>query len=195
MRKVITDLLKKMNGVEPAEIARNGKAAVDYLAAHNDIDLVLMDIEMPIMNGIEALKQIKQKYSTPVIMLSALSNKEITIEALELGATDFVTKPVNLTAIESDWTRDLERKIKGSQMKKNERLHPTIERDKKLRREVALKEKKTDVELNRHPCFGDRFFNRRTKIAFDCGKGFAKKIQGSDFYCSAHAERFYEIIC
>ena len=74
MRKVITDLLKKMNGVEPAEIARNGKAAVDYLAAHNDIDLVLMDIEMPIMNGIEALKQIKQKYSTPVIMLSALSN-------------------------------------------------------------------------------------------------------------------------
>ena len=149
MRKVITDLLKKMNGVEPAEIARNGKAAVDYLAAHNDIDLVLMDIEMPIMNGIEALKQIKQKYSTPVIMLSALSNKEITIEALELGATDFVTKPVNLTAIESDWTRDLERKIKGSQMKKNERLHPTIERDKKLRREVALKEKKTDVELNR----------------------------------------------
>lgn len=118
MRKVITDLLKKMNGVEPAEIARNGKAAVDYLAAHDDIDLVLMDIEMPIMNGIEALKQIKQKYSTPVIMLSALSNKEITIEALELGATDFVTKPVNLTAIESDWTRDLERKIKGSQMKK-----------------------------------------------------------------------------
>lgn len=118
MRKVITDLLKKMNGVEPAEIARNGKAAVDYLAAHNDIDLVLMDIEMPIMNGIEALKQIKQKYSTPVIMLSALSNKEITIEALELGATDFVTKPVNTTAIESDWTRDLERKIKGSQMKK-----------------------------------------------------------------------------
>lgn len=149
MRKVITDLLKKMNGVEPAEIARNGKAAVDYLAAHDDIDLVLMDIEMPIMNGIEAVKQIKQKYSTPVIMLSALSNKEITIEALELGATDFVTKPVNLTAIESDWTRDLERKIKGSQMKKNERLHPTIERDKKLRREVALKEKKTDVELNR----------------------------------------------
>ena len=42
MRKVITDLLKKMNGVEPAEIARNGKAAVDYLAAHDDIDLVLI---------------------------------------------------------------------------------------------------------------------------------------------------------
>ena len=44
MRKVITDLLKKMNGVEPADIARNGKAAVDYLSAHDDIDLVMMDI-------------------------------------------------------------------------------------------------------------------------------------------------------
>lgn len=149
MRKVITDLLRKMNGVEVADIARNGRAAVDRLASRKDIDLVLMDIEMPVMNGIDALKMIKEKYPVPVIMLSALSNKEVTIEALELGATDFVTKPVNLTAIEDDWTRDLERKIKGSQMRRNERLHPTVERDRKLRQEVARHEKKSDMELNR----------------------------------------------
>lgn len=150
MRKVITDLLKKMNGVEPVDIARNGKAAVDYLADHKDIDLVLMDIEMPIMNGIDALKEIKRKYKTPVIMLSALSNQSVTIEALELGATDFVTKPVNLTAIEADWINDLEVKVKASQDTKNARLHPSFEADRKLKQEIANTDKKSELELNRN---------------------------------------------
>ena len=58
-----------------------------------DVDLVLMDIEMPIMNGIEALKQIKQKYSTPVIMLTAVDDMDTRLLGLSNGADDYIAKP------------------------------------------------------------------------------------------------------
>ena len=62
MRKVITDLIAKMPGTELAGVARNGKAAVDFVKADSELDLVLMDVEMPLLNGLEALKQIKQLF-------------------------------------------------------------------------------------------------------------------------------------
>ena len=114
MRKVITDLIAKMPGTELAGIARNGKAAVDFVKADSELDLVLMDVEMPLLNGLEALKQIKQFSSVPVVMLSALTNQEVTIEALESGATDFVEKPTNIMAIKDDWIREFFAKIKAA---------------------------------------------------------------------------------
>ncbi|UXC64307.1 chemotaxis response regulator protein-glutamate methylesterase [Ligilactobacillus agilis] len=114
MRKVITDLIAKMPGTELAGVARNGKAAVDFVKADSELDLVLMDVEMPLLNGLEALKQIKQFSSVPVVMLSALTNQEVTIEALESGATDFVEKPTNIMAIKDDWIREFFAKIKAA---------------------------------------------------------------------------------
>ena len=102
MRKVITDLLKKMNGVEPAEIARNGKAAVDYLAAHDDIDLVLMDIQMPEMDGAEATRRIRlgeageAARGMPVVALTAYSMKGDRERFLSVGLDDYVSKPVDV---------------------------------------------------------------------------------------------------
>ncbi|KRL37589.1 protein-glutamate methylesterase/protein-glutamine glutaminase [Liquorilactobacillus uvarum] len=112
MRKIIVDLLKDMPGIEVAGTARNGKQALEALSSQK-IDLVLMDVEMPVMGGLEALKNIKETMNTPVIMLSSLTNKEVTIEALALGANDFVEKPVNLMAIQDEWILDFHMKIKS----------------------------------------------------------------------------------
>ncbi|MCP0886229.1 chemotaxis response regulator protein-glutamate methylesterase [Ligilactobacillus sp. WILCCON 0076] len=114
MRKVITDLITKMPGIEVAGIARNGKNAIEFIEDDTHIDLVLMDVEMPIMDGLEALKIIKKTKSIPVVMLSALTNQAVTIEALELGATDFIEKPTNIMEIKDDWIRDFYNKIKGA---------------------------------------------------------------------------------
>lgn len=110
MRKVVTDLLHRLPDIEVAAAARNGKQALDFLAKE-DFDLVVMDVEMPVMNGLDTLKAIKSGSGTPVIMLSASSNQETTIEALALGARDFVEKPVNLSTIETEWIEEFHQKI------------------------------------------------------------------------------------
>ena len=117
MRKVVTDLLEKMPNVKVSNVARNGKQALALLEDEQP-DVVLLDVEMPILNGLETLKIIKEKYDVPVIMLSALTNKEVTIEALNLGAADFVEKPTNIKEIQNEWIRDFYGKIKNVAPKK-----------------------------------------------------------------------------
>jgi len=78
--------------------AENGKIALDLLTEKNeDIFLVLTDIFMPVMSGLEFLKLVKPKY--PVIefvVLTALSSDDTVIDALKYGATSYATKPLNL---------------------------------------------------------------------------------------------------
>lgn len=112
MRKVITDIVEKQSDLHVMNTARNGKQAVE-LISQNNYDLVLMDIEMPTMNGLEALKVIRRTNNVPVIILSALSKKENTIEALATGATDFVEKPNNLMNLENEWLEEFLTKIRG----------------------------------------------------------------------------------
>jgi len=72
------------------------KQALEYLQKDN-FDLIISDIIMPYMSGIELLTEIK-KYSgsTPIILISALDQKELILTAFELGAKDFVVKPINM---------------------------------------------------------------------------------------------------
>jgi two-component system chemotaxis response regulator CheB len=94
MRKLISDLILQDSSFEVIATARNGKEALDKVIEHKP-DLITMDIEMPEVNGLEALESIMQKCPTPVIMLSSLTAEgaKETIQALELGAVDFVQKP------------------------------------------------------------------------------------------------------
>ena len=112
MRKIVIDLLEKMPNVQVSKVARNGKQALALLEEYQP-DIVLLDVEMPILNGLDTLKVIKEKYDIPVIMLSALTNKEVSIEALNLGAADFVEKPTNIKEIQDDWIREFYWKIKS----------------------------------------------------------------------------------
>ncbi len=74
--------------------AMNGKQAIELFNAHR-IDLVLLDIKLPEMNGWEILTKIRQKQQTPVIMLTALDQEIDKVMALRIGADDFVVKPFN----------------------------------------------------------------------------------------------------
>ena len=79
------------------EVAENGKIGVDK-AATGDYDLILMDLQMPVMNGFEATKNIRlnpKHHSTPIIALTAEVMEESQQRAEEVGMNDFVTKPFN----------------------------------------------------------------------------------------------------
>lgn len=92
MRMMIKDILSK-NGYNVVGEAENGAIAVDkYKELHPD--LVLMDITMPEMDGIQALKNIKATDAAAnVIMCSAMGQQAMVIEAIQSGAKDFIVKP------------------------------------------------------------------------------------------------------
>ena len=77
--------------------AQNGQAGLDALANHPDIDLVLLDINMPVMGGLEFLKKVKEvgKYShIPIVIQSTEGSEEDTKRGLDIGARAYVTKPL-----------------------------------------------------------------------------------------------------
>ncbi len=92
MRMMIKDILSK-NGYNIAGEAENGAKAVEKYTELKP-DLVLMDITMPEMDGIQALKKIKELDSSAcVIMCSAMGQQAMVIEAIQSGAKDFIVKP------------------------------------------------------------------------------------------------------
>jgi two-component system chemotaxis response regulator CheB len=94
-RKVVGDILTAMPDVEVVGTANNGKVALARIATLKP-DLITLDVEMPIMNGLETLQEIQKSFpEVGVIMLSTLTKRgsDITMKALELGAFDFIAKP------------------------------------------------------------------------------------------------------
>lgn len=95
MRKVISDELNSQNGIDVVAKFRNGKELIDLYDKYKP-DIITLDIEMPVMNGLETLKALNENnIDCPVIMLSSLTseNSVHTMECLALGATDFIEKP------------------------------------------------------------------------------------------------------
>ncbi len=94
-------LLQKLLGLEKINTIRavNGKEAVEKLKEYNEIDLVLMDIKMPIMNGYEATIEIRKVSDIPVIALSAYNSIKDREEALSCGCNEFIEKPIKHSAL------------------------------------------------------------------------------------------------
>ena len=102
-RKIVSDILSELPGVEVVGAANNGKIALSKMACLEP-DLITLDIEMPEMNGLEVLERIKtQSPEVGAIVLSTLTRKgsALTIQALELGAFDFIPKPQGGSAEEN----------------------------------------------------------------------------------------------
>lgn len=92
MRMMIKDILSK-NGYNIVGEAENGAKAVEKYAETKP-DLVLMDITMPEMDGIQALKKIKETDpGAKIIMCSAMGQQAMVIESIQSGAKDFIVKP------------------------------------------------------------------------------------------------------
>ncbi|PID78124.1 MAG: chemotaxis response regulator protein-glutamate methylesterase [Deltaproteobacteria bacterium] len=95
-RKILGDILKDMPDVEVVGSAGSGKIALNRIESLKP-DLVTLDVEMPGMNGLEVLEEIQnKKIDVGVLMVSTLTGRgsQITIRALELGAFDFIEKPL-----------------------------------------------------------------------------------------------------
>ena len=93
MRKVLSDMFASQPDFEVAGTARNGQETVDKVRQLSP-DLVTLDVNMPVMDGLEALDIIMKEHPMPVVMLSSLTQKgtEQTVKALALGAVDFISK-------------------------------------------------------------------------------------------------------
>lgn len=94
-RKAVSDILEELPEVEVVGVAHNGKIAMSKIKTLKP-DLLTLDIEMPAMNGIEVLEELrKNNLNVGAIMLSTLTSEggEMTMKALELGAFDFILKP------------------------------------------------------------------------------------------------------
>lgn len=95
IRRMVSDALESDPGIEVAGSAADGRIALAKIPQVNP-DIVTLDIEMPVMDGLETLKELRKTYlCLPVIMFSTLTERgaSATLDALALGASDCVTKP------------------------------------------------------------------------------------------------------
>lgn len=103
MRKKISEILNSDQDIEVVAVARDGKELLDLVFKLKP-DVVTIDIEMPVMNGIDALGYIMSEFPTPCVMISAYANENSneTIRALEFGAVDFIEKPSGVISTDID---------------------------------------------------------------------------------------------
>ena len=156
-RSILTRRFER-HGIETVE-AESGEAALAMIETQA-FDLVLLDVMMPGLSGVEVLKIIRVTYSAsdlPVIMVTAKSQSADVVEALEIGANDYVTKPVDFAIALARVNNQLERKSavaalaqahaelivlnEGLERRVVERTSALSEANHNLKREIATREK------------------------------------------------------
>lgn len=108
VRKIISDILESDPQIKVIATANNGKTAI-FKNREMNPDVITMDIEMPILDGLAALKYIIETNPKPVIMMSVLTQHgaEATFKALDYGAVDFIPKPSSMLSLSVDEIGDL----------------------------------------------------------------------------------------
>ena len=102
-RRRLTEILAKDGDIEIADTANNGREAVDKALALKP-DVITMDVEMPVLDGISAVREIMQQQRIPILMFSSLTHEgaKATLDALEAGAVDFLPKKFEDIARDKD---------------------------------------------------------------------------------------------
>lgn len=114
MRKALSSMLDKDPNIKVVATARNGEEGLELVRKH-DPDVVTLDIEMPRMDGLTALRHIMMEMPRPVLMVSSLTTEgaEATLKALELGAVDFIPKQLSKVSLDIvKIEEDLRRKVR-----------------------------------------------------------------------------------
>lgn len=177
MRKIISDMIKSQSNMEVIATARNGKDLMGKVEALSP-DIITLDVEMPVMDGITALKELKNKrINTPVIVLSSVSKRssELTMECLENGAFDFLPKPSGAISLDIDRVKDsLISKINLAHEKcrfgcSQEDIKNHLE-DKKMNRKKVINNNKIDAVVIGASTGGPRaLYEVITKLPNDLG--------------------------
>ncbi len=116
MRQFFKKMIDKQPEMQTIAVARNGKDAIKKIKKYSP-DVVTLDIEMPELDGLETLKKLKKKklFDTPILMVSALDNRSNVIDALDLGAFDFLPKPSHKISMDiEEISEDLVKKVKAA---------------------------------------------------------------------------------
>ncbi|WP_370391713.1 response regulator [uncultured Winogradskyella sp.] len=96
LTKAVEEKLSFFDDIDIKFKAKNGEEALSKLSDNHNLDLILMDIEMPIMDGIEATAKVKQKYpQIKIIMLTVFDNDENIFKAIKAGADGYLLKEIN----------------------------------------------------------------------------------------------------
>ena len=158
MRKLISDFFNGHPKIEVVGIARNGKDALKKIGQLQP-DVITLDIEMPEMDGLQALKVIMEESPLPVIMLSSMTKAgaEATLKAMEYGAFDFVAKPSGTISLDLHRVRDelVAKVVAGAEAKVSKLTK------RESREEVFRKEK---IPLNPRPKRPFPYKNGRNKL-------------------------------
>src|SRR5216683_6581542 len=116
MRQLLTALLSEDPEIEVVDSAPDPLVAREMIKALNP-DVITLDVEMPHMDGLTFLRKIMALRPMPVVMISTLTQAgaEVTLEALEAGAVDFVAKPVNdVASALNELAGELQAKVKAA---------------------------------------------------------------------------------
>ncbi len=116
MRQIFKKNIDRESDLNTMGVARNGKDALKKIDRYSP-DVITLDIEMPEMDGLETLKVLmdRKDFEIPIIMVSALDNKSNVIDALDLGAFDFLPKPSKKISMDiEEITDDLINKIRAA---------------------------------------------------------------------------------
>lgn len=139
IRKLLSDILKTDPDIEIVGTARNGEDALKKIEKLKP-DVITLDVEMPIMDGLTTLKYLTRDYDIPVVMISTLTEEgaDLTLKALEKGAVDFLQKPTNVFGLSEDEIKEeIVDKVKtASKVKVNRKVlrkSNNIIRENKLR--------------------------------------------------------------
>lgn len=136
MRKLIPQILEKDKSIQVVGTAMDGNFGLKKIEELKP-QVVTLDLEMPAMGGLEMLKQIMRRHRVPVIVVSSHSTQgaSVTLQALSLGAFDFVAKPHDVSARMPEIAQELIAKIKAAAQSRGVRINPvpeTVQRVDKL---------------------------------------------------------------
>lgn len=120
--EVIRDLCAKaLNDYRVVEV-ENGQAALEFLDRQR-VDLLLVDVMMPVMNGLDLLMQVKERDPDQlVIIMTGYADKEVILRALKADADDFIQKPLNLLQLKSTIDKALEKRLLRQELLQLKRL-------------------------------------------------------------------------
>ncbi len=101
MRRVVREMLESDPAIEVIGAAKDGREGVEMVLEYSP-DVVTMDIEMPRMNGLEAIEVIMERSPRPILVLSSITTEgaKVTLDALDKGAADYVTKTISRSVID-----------------------------------------------------------------------------------------------